>query len=537
MSAFFYYETRLTEFIQEWKRETESPIEMVLTLPRELNHYYIWQSHMPYPCVIFTRAETLACWVSAFPNKSIQVLQQTRKTKQRSLLAECIEDAADVYLVITSKVQANVDRLNRIFTKPVGCIVYDDLASYMDSPDGTVTELGIKMECWYLSSSRYFLVIHKIGEVAMPFREHFVLEEVDIRESDVDNLLRTCSAEVALKKLNEWVTSLEEVRDNNSFYPPNIEDMLTHLITCQLKYASITDDLLERIYHVYNRRTKRLDKARYLPAVLPVAVLTLEEKQEEENEKKKDGDYVAPREDDVADKIREVIMLDDSDSDQEKKKPKKPRKKRTKKEPIPLFTPLFNNVAPPASVVATPEAPKTPPLPHRVVPTQPPPPPQRPATRPAAASPSTAGQSTAGQTTTTTPIHPPIPPKLKKAIDTIFTSTFHSLPKPAISASRKFTMGMSFEDYLRANRPSLLDEPSQQSPSNPFFLQDCYSILEVSKTATLEEIRFSFRSKVLKLHPDKSSGNTTQAYDRVMNAYKILSDEKQRREYDAYRNA
>lgn len=65
-------------------------------------------------------------------------------------------------------------------------------------------------------------------------------------------------------------------------------------------------------------------------------------------------------------------------------------------------------------------------------------------------------------------------------------------------------------------------------------MSDPYSLLDVSKDATTDEIKKSYRSLVLKFHPDRSlipeSGEVLQA---IMDAYNTLVDPQKRASYDA----
>jgi curved DNA-binding protein CbpA len=67
---------------------------------------------------------------------------------------------------------------------------------------------------------------------------------------------------------------------------------------------------------------------------------------------------------------------------------------------------------------------------------------------------------------------------------------------------------------------------------------DPYAALGVAKDATLAEIRAAHRKRVLKCHPDKiqdeSQRNAAQdEFQRVQQAYELLSDESRRTKYDA----
>lgn len=66
---------------------------------------------------------------------------------------------------------------------------------------------------------------------------------------------------------------------------------------------------------------------------------------------------------------------------------------------------------------------------------------------------------------------------------------------------------------------------------------DPYKILGVSKDAQIVEIRSAHRKLVLKCHPDKVQDPTLKAqkqdeFQKVQQAYELLSDEKERQKYD-----
>ena len=66
-----------------------------------------------------------------------------------------------------------------------------------------------------------------------------------------------------------------------------------------------------------------------------------------------------------------------------------------------------------------------------------------------------------------------------------------------------------------------------------------YEILEVSREATLEEIRTAYRRLALKYHPDKNPGDK-EAEDRfkqISEAYQVLADTEKRQLYDLYGDA
>ena len=65
---------------------------------------------------------------------------------------------------------------------------------------------------------------------------------------------------------------------------------------------------------------------------------------------------------------------------------------------------------------------------------------------------------------------------------------------------------------------------------------DLYSVLEIEKTATNEEIKKSYRKLAMKYHPDRNWGDAQAEikFKEINEAYSILSDENKRKQYDMY---
>lgn len=65
---------------------------------------------------------------------------------------------------------------------------------------------------------------------------------------------------------------------------------------------------------------------------------------------------------------------------------------------------------------------------------------------------------------------------------------------------------------------------------------DYYGILNVKSTASLDEIKTSYKKLVKKYHPDKNTNNeeAVKKYVKIQEAYEILSDEKKREIYDKH---
>ena len=68
---------------------------------------------------------------------------------------------------------------------------------------------------------------------------------------------------------------------------------------------------------------------------------------------------------------------------------------------------------------------------------------------------------------------------------------------------------------------------------------DYYEILEISRTATQEEIKKAYRKMALKYHPDRNPGDkeAEEKFKLVNEAYQVLSDENKRAVYDRYGKA
>jgi curved DNA-binding protein len=66
--------------------------------------------------------------------------------------------------------------------------------------------------------------------------------------------------------------------------------------------------------------------------------------------------------------------------------------------------------------------------------------------------------------------------------------------------------------------------------------RDFYSVLGLSRSATPDEIKKSFRKLASKLHPDKNPGSKTAEaqFKEVNRAYEVLSDPKKRSLYDEF---
>jgi len=67
-----------------------------------------------------------------------------------------------------------------------------------------------------------------------------------------------------------------------------------------------------------------------------------------------------------------------------------------------------------------------------------------------------------------------------------------------------------------------------------FLEKDYYKALGVSKGASAEEIKKSYRKLARKYHPDANKGEAAseERFKEISEAYTVLSDAKRRKEYD-----
>src|SRR3989338_2517139 len=66
--------------------------------------------------------------------------------------------------------------------------------------------------------------------------------------------------------------------------------------------------------------------------------------------------------------------------------------------------------------------------------------------------------------------------------------------------------------------------------------RDYYEVLGVSKTASADEIKKSYRKLALKYHPDRNKGNkeAEERFKEAAEAYAVLSDSQKRSQYDQF---
>lgn len=67
--------------------------------------------------------------------------------------------------------------------------------------------------------------------------------------------------------------------------------------------------------------------------------------------------------------------------------------------------------------------------------------------------------------------------------------------------------------------------------------RDCYEVLGLPKTATIEEVKKAYKKLAIKWHPDKNPNNKEQAKEKfreISEAYEILSDPEKKSSYDNY---
>jgi len=89
-------------------------------------------------------------------------------------------------------------------------------------------------------------------------------------------------------------------------------------------------------------------------------------------------------------------------------------------------------------------------------------------------------------------------------------------------------------NFERAGKDKLSDEEFRESLLNEN-LPDYYTILQISKNASQNEIKTQFRLLAKKWHPDKKQSNDAEEKMAEINmAYEVLSDDKRRKMYDQH---
>src|SRR5438105_15431014 len=70
--------------------------------------------------------------------------------------------------------------------------------------------------------------------------------------------------------------------------------------------------------------------------------------------------------------------------------------------------------------------------------------------------------------------------------------------------------------------------------------RDYYEVLDVTRTAAIDEIKSAYRKAPLKWHPDRNPENKAEAevkFRECTEAYSVLSDAQKRQSYDTYGHA
>ena len=91
------------------------------------------------------------------------------------------------------------------------------------------------------------------------------------------------------------------------------------------------------------------------------------------------------------------------------------------------------------------------------------------------------------------------------------------------------------DDYeeIGTRRNTIKDKEFRDAARNDE-LPNYYEMLGVSRDATQEEIKKSFRELAKKTHPDRTKEDSEEEMSKLNKAYEVLSDEESRERYDKY---
>ena len=69
--------------------------------------------------------------------------------------------------------------------------------------------------------------------------------------------------------------------------------------------------------------------------------------------------------------------------------------------------------------------------------------------------------------------------------------------------------------------------------------RDYYEILGITKSASADEIKKSYRKVAMQFHPDRNPGDKSaeEKFKEAAEAYEVLSDADKRAQYDRYGHA
>ena len=92
--------------------------------------------------------------------------------------------------------------------------------------------------------------------------------------------------------------------------------------------------------------------------------------------------------------------------------------------------------------------------------------------------------------------------------------------------------GDDFEE-IGTRRNTVKDKEFRDAARNDE-LPNYYEVLGISRDATQEEIKKSFRELAKKTHPDRTKEDSEEEMSKLNKAYEVLSDEESRERYDKY---